>query len=393
MKSPPLKEIIDQSLGFAAAENYAGYDPYDALNTSFGMLKKGKWPPVLFIQVMKRLPVNLRPILGIKKGHNPKGIGLLLESCAILNRLHPREYDEHINRLLALLDELKTPGYSGTCWGYNFDWASPVKTLPKYSPTVVVTGFISKALFGLIQHAKNERAERLFRNIEPFIAEDLPAFSDETGLCISYSTVKRDCCFNASLLAAGYYARLFHLTKNPEHRSRAKDLVDFVIHRQKKDGSWAYSIDLETGNERIQTDFHQGFILDCIMETMEFLNEQPDHWLAALHRGASFYFHQQFDENGRSFFRLPKKYPTDVHHQAQGIITAAKIARFFPEFVPDGDKMVNWALKHMHDGNGRFYYRVFAGFTDKTRYLRWGQAWMTLALSHWFELKSAREKS
>lgn len=393
MTTAQLKEIIDTSLSRAATDDYAGHDPYDALNASFGILKKGKWPPVLFIQVMKRLPVNIRPILGIKKGHNPKGIGLLLESCAILNRLHPREYDEHINRLLELLDELQTPGYSGSCWGYNFDWASPVKTLPKYAPTVVVTGFISKALFQLIQHNKNEKAEQLFRNIEPFIANDLPDFSDETGLCISYSTVKKDCCFNASLLAAGYYARLFHLTKDPKHQSRAKVLVEFVIHRQKEDGSWAYSIDLETGAERIQTDFHQGFIIDSIMETMEFLDAQPDHWMTALHRGASFYFHRQFDKSGRSYFRLPKKYPTDVHHQAQGIITTTKIARFYPEFIPHGERMVNWAMKHMHDGNGRFYYRVFAGFIDKTRYLRWGQAWMTLALSRWLELKSACEKS
>src|SRR6056297_1629198 len=151
MKTGDIKRAIDQALHDAAASDFAGYDPYDALNTSWTFLRKGKWPPVLLIQVMKRVPINLRPLLGIKKEHNPKGIGLLLEASALMERQHPGKYSATIDRLLTLLEELQSEGYTGACWGYNFEWASPVKVLPAYSPTVVVTGFISKALFEVIQ--------------------------------------------------------------------------------------------------------------------------------------------------------------------------------------------------------------------------------------------------
>lgn len=390
MRKNALHSIIDQALKDAAANNYAGFDPYDALNTSWQIFNRGKWMPVLLIQAMKRNPVNLRRMLGIRKGHNPKGIGLLLEASVLMEQSHPGKYKDTIDRLLRLLEETQTPGYSGTCWGYNFDWASPVKTLPAGSPTVVVTGFISKALYEAVQLGNNQDAERLFRGIEDFIASDLPRFSDHTGMCISYSTVKKDCCFNASLLAAGYLARLFHLTGREELRTEAEALVNFVVARQKSNGVWAYSIDLESGKERTQIDFHQGFILDSISEVMEYTAQKPVHWLEALKKGSEFYFNEQFSKGGRSYFRLPRKYPTDVHHQAQGIISATKLSEKFPEYTIHGERMMKWAMKFLHNGHGRFYYRVFPAFTDKTHYLRWGQAWMVLALARWYRHLQSR---
>jgi len=391
MKPTTIKSIIEQAIADASANDFKGYDPYDALNTSWKIFKRGKWMPVLLIQAMKRNPINLRKILGIQPGHNPKALGLLLESCVLMEKQNPGKYSNEIDRLIQLLHETKTPGFSGTCWGYNFDWASPVKVLPKGSPTAVVTGFIAKGLYELIQLNGHPQAEIMFRDIAPFMRIDLPRFSDESGMCISYSTVKKDCCFNASLLAAGYFARFWHFTKEDQHKETTMALIDFVVSRQKPDGSWAYSIDLQTGKERVQTDFHQGFILDSISEAMTFLDEQPAHWVKAADKGASFYFNAQFSASGRSYFRLPRKYPTDIHHQAQGIITATRVEHWFPQYMPNTEKMVEWALTNMYAGNGRFYYRIFPGFSDKTNYLRWGQAWMVLALARWYTLNERND--
>lgn len=384
MTAKSIQSILNRALDDARDNHYAGYDPYDALNSSFGALKSGKWPPVLSIQLMKRNPINLRPLLGIQPGHNPKGIGLFLEACALLDQDEPESKTEEINILLQLLNNTQTPGYSGVCWGYNFDWASPAKVLPKGSPTAVVTGFISKALYETVALNRFPLAAEMFRNIAPFMRNDLPKHIDKTGICISYSTVKKDCCYNASLLAAGYFARLWHLDRNEDDRLLTRKLVDFVIARQKVNGSWAYSEDLETGKERIQTDFHQGFILDSISECMDYLEEEPQHWKEAMRSGATFYFNEQFAPDGRSYFRLPRKYPTDVHHQAQGVLTAIKLSKRFPEFAKYADSMVNWAIKNMYNGKGRFYYRVFPLFKDKTHYIRWGQGWMALALTYYY---------
>lgn len=384
MKAISISSILNLSIDDAHQNNFAGFDPYDALNTSIGVLKRGKWPPVFLIQILKRNPVNLRPLLGIKPGHNPKGLGLFLEACALLELHEPQSKIKEIEILLDILQEIQTPGYSGACWGYNFDWASPVKVLPKGSPTSVVTGFISKALYQTVQLSKFPEAIELFRNIAPFMRNDLPQFSDESGICISYSTVKKDCCYNASLLAAGYFARLWHLDRNERDRVLTKHLVDFVVSRQKKDGSWAYSEDLESGKERVQTDFHQGFILDSINECMDFLEEEPLHWMNALRQGAAFYFHRQFTPGGRSYFRLPRAYPVDVHHQAQGVISAVKLSKRFPEYQETSDRLVKWAISNLYDGHGRFFYRIFPLFKDKSHYIRWGQGWMVLALTYYY---------
>jgi hypothetical protein len=384
MKANQVKQIIDAGLEYAKGFRFAGYDPYDALNTRWRLLTKGKWWPVILIQIMKRLPINLRPLLGIPRLENPKGLGLFLETYALLEKAFPGQYRSDCDYLISRLAALRTPGFSGVCWGYHFDWASPVKVLKAGSPTVVVTGFIAKALYEVIQLREHKEAEELFLAIDDFIEQDLPFFHDNTGMCISYSTVVQDCCYNASLLAAGYYARLYHFRKNPEHMKKATDLVNFVVSRQNEDGSWHYSVNLKTGKPRIQTDFHQGFVLDSILEAMHFMNVAHDHWRRAIEKGSAFYLNQQFTTSGATFFRYPRRYPADVHHQAQGMITACKLED--AGFVTDNKakKMAEWAAAHLYNGKGRFYYRKYRLFTDRTTYMRWGQGWMMLAFTRYY---------
>jgi hypothetical protein len=40
-----------------------------------------------------------------------------------------------------------------------------------------------------------------------------------------------------------------------------------------------------------------------------------------------------------------------------------------------------WAMDHMWDDRGFFYYRILRTCTIKTSYMRWTQAWMFFALS------------
>jgi hypothetical protein len=107
------------------SNDYAGYDPYDALNSPLIRLLccKSKWAKVAFTQFLRRCPVNSRPLLGVKKGHNPKGIGLFLGEYSKLFAIQKNDrYLQKIDYLLDILEQLKSKGYSGNCWGYNFDW-------------------------------------------------------------------------------------------------------------------------------------------------------------------------------------------------------------------------------------------------------------------------------
>ncbi|HEX42399.1 MAG TPA: delta-aminolevulinic acid dehydratase, partial [Phycisphaerales bacterium] len=73
-------------MDYTESNDYAGYDPYDALNSPLiGPLgRRIKWFGIGCTQFIKRCPVNIRPLLLIPRQHNPKAIGLFLWGYAKL---------------------------------------------------------------------------------------------------------------------------------------------------------------------------------------------------------------------------------------------------------------------------------------------------------------------
>ena len=181
-KSPDLLRL--QS--WIEAEGFRGYDPYDALNSPLlSSLSLGnKFLRIAFIQLLKRLPVNLRPFLFVKKDYNPKGLGLLLWGYA---KLYAREKDsgylEQIDKLLELLEGLKSHDCSGNGWGYNFDWQSRAFFVPKFTATVVNSAFIGHALLDTWGITGNMRALEMALPIGDFILRDLNRHEEDDAVC------------------------------------------------------------------------------------------------------------------------------------------------------------------------------------------------------------------
>ena len=195
------EEVLQQVIERVQSKDHKGYDPYDTLNSSLKFQSFGKWPPILAIQFQKRNPVNIRSLIGIKEDHNPKAMGLFLQSYSKLFKITGKtDYKKQADKIFDWLIENHTKGFSGLCWGYNFDWASPVKMTSAYSPTSVVTGFVSKGIREYYDIEKSNKAGEALTSIANFVMNDLPSIEDETGICISYATFYQDICYNASLL-------------------------------------------------------------------------------------------------------------------------------------------------------------------------------------------------
>ena len=84
-------EIIEESLqrlvNYIESQNYRGYDPYDALKSPLfrlPILKSNKLIRFGAQQLVKRSPLNLRPLLGIPKGYNPVTLGLCIQGYSNL---------------------------------------------------------------------------------------------------------------------------------------------------------------------------------------------------------------------------------------------------------------------------------------------------------------------
>jgi hypothetical protein len=178
-----IPQALDRLRAYVEREGYKGYDPYDTLNAWLPFRWMGKWGPVLAIQVQKRNPINIRPLLGIRKDYNPKAMGLLLYAYSLRYEQDRSELTRaRAQWLFNWLMEHPSEGYSGPCWGYNFGWASPVKYLPTYTPSIVVTGFVGQGLFAYYQATGDERALEALKGACAFILNDLPHTELDDGI-------------------------------------------------------------------------------------------------------------------------------------------------------------------------------------------------------------------
>jgi hypothetical protein len=146
--------------------------------------------------------------------------------------------------------------------------------------------------------------------------------------------------------------------------------------QQRADGSWAYG---ESPSQGWIDNFHTGFNLSALQsigrhaETTEF---DPHVRL-----GLEFYREHFFRGDGAAKYYHNRTYPIDTHCVAQSIITLLDLKGLNPENVPLAHSVWRWAMDHMWDDRGFFYYRKLRSCTIQTSYMRWTQAWMFLALS------------
>src|SRR5688500_921740 len=77
-------------LDYCRANDWAGHDPYDALNSELFKalpLLDSRWPRLVLTQLLKRSPINLRGFLRVPETQNAKGIALFLQAFLKLDRL------------------------------------------------------------------------------------------------------------------------------------------------------------------------------------------------------------------------------------------------------------------------------------------------------------------
>src|SRR5690606_1920687 len=119
----------------------------------------------------------------VPKEHNAKGIGLFLSGYCKLYHIAAKGNSNfgttdqilvYINQLSDLLLSMQSQGYSGACWGYNFDWqARRLFLFPKNAPTVVATTFCAEGLFQAYGITKNQTYLNTAISAANFVMNDL----------------------------------------------------------------------------------------------------------------------------------------------------------------------------------------------------------------------------
>jgi rhamnogalacturonyl hydrolase YesR len=371
---------------YCERENFKGWDPYDGLNSTLfqrmPILPKKRLTRLMWIQLFKKLPFNIRPLLGVKKGYNPKGLALFLSGYSNLSSFRGlrNESIEKINLLANQLISLRTNGYSGNCWGYNFDWESRAFFREKFTPIIVATSYAANALLDAYEVTHNEKYLNEAISSKEFIIQDLKrTYLDNGTFAFSYSPHDQTSIFNASLLGAQLLSRIYHYTKENDLKELAKKAVDYCVHFQNEDGSWYYS---PLPFHQWSDSFHTGYILEYIYDYAFYTNDNS--YATSFNKGMEYYLKSFFDPRGRAKYYNNSTFPVDLHSPSQLIIVLAK-TKLIGKNAELVDKVLNWTIKNMQSQKGYFYYQKRRFHTIKIPYMRWTQAWMFYALSHYLK--------
>lgn len=372
---------------YVEGRNYAGYDPYDALNSPLlrSVCMGSKWARIACIQFLRRCPVNIRPLLLVPKGHNPKALGLFLEGYVRLQHLFPSEEKlGRIELLVGLLDKTRTNTASGHGWGYNFDWQSRAFFVPKFTPTIVNTAFIGHALLDAAEAGLDPRALGLAVPAGEFILNDLHRIPEGSNFCFSYTPLDRYAVHNANLLGASLLIRLWKHTGRAALRDAALSALGYSMRHQREDGSWYYS---EKKGSRWIDSFHTGFNLEAVRRFIR--AGEGGEWSAQYERGREYYRENFFLQDGTPKYYHDQTYPIDIHAPAEAIC-------YFSEEDGESGKLsdcvLQWMLDNLRDRRGYFYFRKSRHFTNRIPYMRWGQAWAFRALTAWAAFRGGENK-
>ena len=393
-----MQDIFHTSLKkleeYCETQDFAGWDPYDGLNSKIFQATPFKhWDiaRLAWIQAFKRCPVNLRKILMVPKEHNAKGIALFLTGYC--NLYHHQQHTgitdfgtkdeilEKINYLAELLISMQSKGYSGACWGYNFDWqARRILFFPKNTPTVVATAFAVSSLLSAYEITAKGKYKSVAISAADFVINDLNRTEKAKGFLFSYSPLKgNNTVYNASLLGSKLLSQVYKYSKDTKHKDLAKASIEACLHAQNEDGSWVYG---ELPVQNWIDSFHTGYNLEALSFYMK--NTGDNSVANNIEKGFEFYIKNFFMEDGTPKYYHNKVYPVDIHCPAQLITTLSTLGKF-EENRTLANKVLKWSLDNMQDKKGYFYYQLKKGISSKIPYMRWSNAFMFYAMSFYIK--------
>jgi len=390
-----LYEKFIRLKAYCESEDFKGWDPFDGLNSkvlrSLLPLSHSAVLRLVVIQGFKRCPWNLRPLLSVPKEHNAKGIGLFLQGyCNLYEmvRCHDENFKwigseceilERIKYLAELLVEMRSQGYHGSCWGYNFDWQSRRLFLfPAYCPTVVCTNFCATALFSAYEVLGDEKYKDVALNAADFVLKDLHLDEYKGEKMISYSPLQgNDFVSNASLLGSKLLSYCYKYTGNEIYKEVARSSVRACCLGQREDGAWTYS---QVPPKLWVDSFHTGYNLDGLVAYQEIIGDNS--FQDNIERGFNYYINNFFFEDGSPKYYDNEQYPIDIHCPGELLVVLCNMHRL-AEHKQLAEKVIDWTLKNMFDNEGYFYYQLKKSISSKIPYMRWSNAFMFNAISRY----------
>ena len=380
-----IRESIDKLAGWLEKNDYRGYDTFDGLSARFvrPLTFETKFLRTVLQQGVRRFPLNLRPVLGVRKSHSSKAMGFLARGFL---RMHQATGDARwkskTDMALQWLIANQSKGYSGACWGNHFDYQSRSSYVPKGLPSVVWTSLIGHAFLDAHEQLQWPGALQVAVSSCEHILHDLNKFNDGEGVCIGYFPGQNLWIHNANTLGASLLARTSSFTCNPTYRRLAQQAIQYTAQYQRANASWFYG---EAPNLRWVDNFHSGYVLDCFKHYVQGTGD--GQFEKHMVNGYKYWRDTFFLQDGTPRYYDAKTIPIDIQCSSQAIDTLVFFNDRDPANLSLALKVACWTIDHMQDPSGYFYYRRYSPWlVNKTPTLHWGQATMLCALAGLYRL-------
>jgi rhamnogalacturonyl hydrolase YesR len=372
---------------WVSGENYIGWDPYDGINNLWLPQIKlfNPYSQILFIQFNKYSPLNFRKFLSIKKELDTKGLALFIQAYTLMYRKTKKEEfkSKAIKLFKVLMDQSLISIWGNHCWSshkYPFVGVDKDKLSPHF-PDIIGTANALKAITSLHTLSDGKELNDIIASTRLFL-KSLCAIKKNIIYFLYTPYSRGKIVPNASAEAIEALSFSLKICFDSEINKICKDVVKSLQELQMQDGSWKYSI-YSSGRIYQQLDFHQGYMIDGLISSVPLFSPNECKTIETSILKAKVFYKKMISKEGRCYYRYPKFFPTDIHNQSQGIITFSKLYKSFkePEDLNTSLNIALWTIKNLQDRKGFFYHQKGKIITNRIPYMRWGQAWMMLALS------------
>lgn len=362
-------------------ENFAGYDPFDGLNSKLLRATPLYKVPLLrlaWLQFFKLSPLNLRSLALVPKARNPKGIALfILGMIEDFERTGDEQFLDQAKALgeWLLQNRCDASAWDHSCWGYHFDWQARAFYVPQGKPNIITTTYAAKALHALAKKTAQQQFADAAIDSARFMHRHLLS-RDEDGEFFAYIPGETTFVHNASLWGAATCVSMGKFANDTPLVEAGLAVARRSARAQSADGAWAYG---KRSHHRFIDGFHTGYNLEALHQINAEL--ATPEFAVVIAKGLAYYRDQFFLADGTAKYYNSGTYPIDVHSSAQAILTLLKAGSSYTD-VALAECVLDWTLRNMYlPQRQSFRYQRHRWYSNNICYVRWTQAWAYYALA------------
>lgn len=267
------KKLIENYL---LTSDLSTYDPYDVWKTDIGVKIKKLYYKNKYIGL---LPAGIITIYDLyinnkkRNNYSKQEYPITRAQTAItLLNLYEQEknlkYIEYAKKHIDWLLENGSTGYSGHCWGMNYDWVySAEDTYDKNIPFSTHTPYPLEALVQYYNITKDETVLNAIKSVFLFLEKDIQVMKESKDILIlSYGVEKDRIVTNANSYSMYMYALLLNFFPEKEEYIKKKitKLYNFICSAQQDNGSWLYA---PYDDDTFIDCFHSAIVVKNIIKT------------------------------------------------------------------------------------------------------------------------------